>query len=510
MQNAELEAVWQSIQNTVKTYDSIDPMQAGAFLPMMRLQAFSEQGFAMFTANSAFIKNWIETHYTTSIARAFESAYGVPFMIQVEVDESEKPQVAAAPAAPAAPAPATPAPASEPCAATAAPVAAAQPGPNAAEAGSAQMAAPTATADPAENAVKPEAPQKPKSPTSLFTFDNFVKGASNGMAYSMALAVAETPGDPTLNPLFIYGKSGLGKTHLLRAIQNYVDFNIPDLRTVYVDSMELVNDYTDAAASGRNDAFTTFKERYENADILLIDDVQGLQNKNETLNMVFQILNRMIDSGKQVVLAADRAPKNIDIEERYQSRFNSGGTCNVAPPEFETKLGIIKNFITECNKASGNDVEISWGIQEYIANNSSSNIRELKSAITKVMFRITNGGSEDMSVREVEELLQNHFSGGALHKPTVGGIQKVVEDYYRVSHAELVGKGRAANIAYARKIAVYLCRTMIDMPFGAIGEEFNRDHSTIMYNVKAIEDQLKKDRNLNEELEILTSKVREG
>lgn len=502
MQNAELEAVWQSIQNTVKTYDDIDPMQAGAFLPMMRLQAFSEQGFAMFTANSSFIKNWIESHYLTHISRAFQNAYGAPFVVQVEVDESEAP----------APAPQASAPAPEP---------AGQPAQINVQADTADMRVEPAPVAPVENAEPAPAgsqaagdpvatpAQKPKAPTSMYTFENFVKGASNGMAYSMALAVAETPGEATLNPLFIYGKSGLGKTHLLRAIQNYVDFNIPNLRTVYVDSMELVNDYTDAAASGRNDAFAAFKERYENADILLIDDVQGLQNKNETLNMVFQILNRMIDAGKQVVLAADRAPKNIDIEERYQSRFNSGGTCNVAPPEFETKLGIIKNFIVECNKASGNDVEIGWDIQEYIANNSSSNIRELKSAITKVMFRITNGGGS-MGVREVEDLLQNHFSGGALHKPTVGGIQKVVEDYYHVSHAELVGKGRAANIAYARKIAVYLCRTMIDMPFGTIGEEFNRDHSTIMYNVKAIEEQLKKDRNLNEELEILTSKVREG
>ncbi|MGN0262589.1 MAG: chromosomal replication initiator protein DnaA [Eggerthellaceae bacterium] len=500
MQNDELEAVWQSIQNTVKTYEGVDPMQAGAFLPMMRLQAFSEQGFAMFTANSAFIKGWIDTHYRMHIARALEGAYGVPFVVQVEVDESEKP-AAPAPAVPPAPVPAPSARAPETQEQATAPVAAA---------GTQEGEKPTASAEnPATEACEPPA-GKSKRPASLFSFENFVKGASNNMAYSMALAVAETPGDPTLNPLFIYGKSGLGKTHLLRAIQNYIDTNIHGMKTVYVDSMELVNDYTDAAASGRNDAFTSFKDRYENADVLLIDDVQGLQNKNETLNMVFQILNRMIDSGKQVVLAADRAPKNIDIEERYQSRFNSGGTCNVAPPEFETKLGIIKNFVAECNRASGNDIELGWDIQEYIANNSSSNIRELKSAITKVIFRITNGDANEISVREVEDLLQNHFSGGALHKPTVGGIQKVVEEYYRVSHADLVGKGRAASIAYARKIAVYLCRTMIDMPFGAIGEEFNRDHSTIMYNVKTIEEQLKKDRDLNEELEILTSKIREG
>ena len=448
-------------------------------------------GFLMVTADNDFIRGWIERHMVESIQQACQDLYGMPFMVMVEVDPTQRPaEQAAGPAAENANAEHSTAPQGS---ATETAPAPAEPKPEP------KAAAPTHTRkDTRSNSIK------------TLTFENFVIGESNKLAYSMAVNVADEPGTLALNPLFIYGKSGLGKTHLLRAIQNYIDTNIHGMKTVYVDSMELVNDYTDAAASGRNDAFTSFKDRYENADVLLIDDVQGLQNKNETLNMVFQILNRMIDSGKQVVLAADRAPKNIDIEERYQSRFNSGGTCNVAPPEFETKLGIIKNFVAECNRASGNEVELGWDVQEYIANNSSSNIRELKSAITKVIFRMTNGGTGEISVREVEDLLQNHFSGGALHKPTVGGIQKVVEEYYRVSHADLVGKGRAANIAYARKIAVYLCRTMIDMPFGAIGEEFNRDHSTIMYNVKTIEEQLKKDRDLNEELEILTSKIREG
>ena len=251
MQNAELEAVWQSIQNTVKTYEGVDPMQAGAFLPMMRLQAFSEQGFAMFTANSAFIKGWIDTHYRMHIARALESAYGVPFVVQVEVDESEKPAAPApAPAAPIAPAPSPATPVNVP-------------GTQVRESTAAPMAGERNDAGkPADTVENPTTgtgeghPDKPKRPASLFSFENFVKGASNNMAYSMALAVAETPGDPTLNPLFIYGKSGLGKTHLLRAIQNYIDTNIHGMKTVYVDSMELVNDYTDAAASGRNDAFT--------------------------------------------------------------------------------------------------------------------------------------------------------------------------------------------------------------------------------------------------------------
>jgi chromosomal replication initiator protein len=329
------------------------------------------------------------------------------------------------------------------------------------------------------------------------------------MAYSMAVAVAETPGDRQFNPLFIYGKSGLGKTHLLRSIQNYINKTYPQLQTVYVDTMELVNDYTDAATSKSNKAFNDFKQRYENADVLLIDDVQGLQNKKETLNMVFQILNRMIDHGKQVVLSADRAPKHIDIEERYQSRFNSGITRDIQPPELETKLGIIRNYIEECKHTGSSDFTISPDVQEYIAENSSSNIRELKSAVTKVIFELRNSGKNDITIDEVSKLLIDHFSGGAMKRLSIGEIQKIVEHYYNISHSDLVGKKRSANITYARQIAIYLCRTMIDIPYNNIGTEFNRDHTTVMYSVNSVEEKLKDNRGLNEELEILRQMILE-
>jgi len=333
-----------------------------------------------------------------------------------------------------------------------------------------------------------------------------VKGTSNQMAYSMALAVAEEPGKTHLNPLFIYGKSGLGKTHLLRAIQNYVDTEFPQLRTVYVDTMELVNQYTDAAVSGDSKAFNTFKQQYENSDVLLIDDVQGLQNKKETLNMVFQILNRLIDQGKQVVLSADRAPKNIDIDERYMSRFNMGGTADIQPPETETKLGIIRNYIKECNEQTDSEIEIPADVQEYIAEISSSNIRELKSAITKLIFSAQRG-VVDLNVDEVSQLLSDHFSGGSSRKLFVSDIQSAVEEFYKVSHEELVGKTRSANITHARQVAIYLARTMINIPYSEIGEAFNRDHSTIMHSTNVIEEKLKESRDLGEELEVIRQHI---
>ena len=323
----------------------------------------------------------------------------------------------------------------------------------------------------------------------------------------MALSVAETPNTEQLNPLFIYGKSGLGKTHLLRAIQNYISQAYPQLKTIYVDTMELVNDYTDAAISGGGKNFTQFKQRYTTADVVLIDDVQNLQYKNETINMVFQIFNQLVDHGKQLVFSADRAPKHIDIEERYRSRFNQGGTVNIQPPENETKLGIIRNYIKEYKEEYQNkedfNFEISPEVQEYVAQNSSSNIRELKSAITKIIYYMQNLGKDEITIDETSQLLQDHFTGGLMKKKTVADIQRVVEEYFNISHTDLVGAKRSANISHARQVGIYLCRTMIDIPFTAIGKEFNREHATVMYSVTQIEEKRKESRELNEELEII-------
>ena len=359
-----------------------------------------------------------------------------------------------------------------------------------------------------------EAPESDNStPLSTLTFENFVIGDSNRLAYSMATAVAEAPGKPHLNPLFIYGKSGLGKTHLLRAIQNYINRNMPQLQVVYKDSAELLDDYTEASAAHDTEksSYKNFKTSYEDADVLLVDDVQYLQGKKQTLDIMFQIFNKLTSQGRQVVLSADRAPKNIDIDERYKTRFNSGGTFDIQPPEIETKLGIVKSFIREYQEQEGSMAfTMPADIQTYIAESSSSNIRELKSAVTKVIFQMTYGNQPNMTLADVRALLENHFSGGPSKRLNAEDIQKAVEGFYKVSHAEIVGKRRSRSITNARQIAMYLCRQLLDMPYESIGKKFNRDHSTALYSVTMIETKLKENRLLREEIEALQQIVREA
>lgn len=361
---------------------------------------------------------------------------------------------------------------------------------------------------------EPEPPARLNGAASALTFDSFVIGESNRLAYSMAVAVAEAPGKPNLNPLFIYGKSGLGKTHLLRAIQNYIIETNPTMRVVYIDSSEFLSDYTSAVAEHNvnKNSYQNFQNRYLNADVLLIDDVQYFQGKSATVDIVFQLFNKLTNQGKQVVLAADRAPKMIDIDERYTSRFNSGGTFPIEPPEVETKLGIIKSFIEEYKRSEDKwDFYIPEDIQMYIAEVSSSNVRELKSAVTKVISQITYFNNPNITLSDAKTLLENHFSAGMMKRLNVGTIQKEVEQFYKVSHADLIGPKRSRNIMYARQVAIYLCRQMLDIPYNDIGKKFGgKDHSTIMYTVDKIEGLMKESRELQEEMEVIIKNIREN
>ena len=532
MESEKLEQVWRAVCDQVKSYNNIDPSQINAFFSRLQPQAMSED-FLMLTADNDFIKTWIERHYVDFIKQALMDLYRTAFTVLIEVDIAAEAAGAAqgtVASAPAAPSSATMAPAG-------APAAAVEGAP--AGVGGYTAGAPTASQPPSQqtaaeqspiasqiaDAYEPggddalgdvyqdeDEPGGPDRPTSTLTFENFVIGDSNRMAYSMAVAVAEMPGKAHLNPLFIYGKSGLGKTHLLRAIQNYVHETMPNLSTIYVDSAELLSDYMEASAAHDKEksSYKNFKTRYEEADVLLIDDVQYLQGKKQTLDIVFQIFNKLTSQGRQVVLSADRAPKNIDIDERYKSRFNSGGTFDIQPPEIETKLGIVKSFVDEYRATEGKaSFSIPDDIQMYIAESSSSNIRELKSAVTKVIYQMTFFNQPDLSLDDVRSLLENHFSGGPSKRLTIADIQKEVETFYKVSHADLVGKKRTRNIIYARQIAIYLSRQMLDLPFNDIGKKFNRDHSTVMYSVTNVEEKMKESRELREELETLKQLIRE-
>lgn len=533
MDREELLRIWHEACERVKTYQNIDPSQVDAFFARLQPQAASE-GFLMLTSDTPFIKTWIEQHYAGYIKAALEEIHGIPYVVVIEVDPTQQPapaepKQAAAPATPALVSPRQ----SSPDTKTAAPIAhevrpAAQPFGRTAETRSPDRrpgTAPHQTAGTEKEAAEAPfddhdgedeiiAPVNPDgSAAGSLTFENYVIGDSNRMAYSMAVAVAEAPGKANLNPLFIYGKSGLGKTHLLRAIQNYIMANMPQLSTVYVDSAELLNDYTEAAAAHDKEksSYKNFKNRYEEADVLLIDDVQYFQGKSRTLDIVFQIFNKLTSQGKQVVLSADRAPKSIDIDERYQSRFNSGGTFEVTAPEVETKLGIVKTFIQAQKGLNGEPAfDIPQDIQMFIAESSGSNVRELKSAVISVIGQMTTFNRSEITLNEVRKLLDNHFSGGPARRLTVENVQSAVEEYYRVSHTDLIGKKRPRNLNHARQVCMYLCRQMIDIPYDAIGKQFNRDHATVMYSVSTIEKKLKENRELVEEIEGLKKLIREA
>lgn len=538
MEEEKLNKTWSEVVSLVKTYEGIDPSQVNAFFSRLQPQAHSE-GFLVITADNEFIRSWVEHNYAAHIKRALEEIDGVPTSILVAVDPNQP-----------APTPSGLAPTSTHGAQNHAHTddSIASPRTDAVhtesyvdttsssdirsrEYGTAESLPSDMQADdddiidPVEadglasmpggttvemqrfgNGVRAE-----DTPTSHLTFENYVIGDSNRMAYTMAVSVAETPGKPQLNPLFIYGRSGCGKTHLLRAIQNHIQQTKPYLQTHYVDSAELLSDYMDASAAHDREksSFKNFKTRYEDVDVLLIDDVQFLQGKKQTLDIVFQIFNKLTNSGKQVVLAADRAPKNIDIDDRYSSRFNSGGTFDIQAPEVETKLGVIKTFVEEYRRAENRDTfSLSNEIQLYIAENSNSNLRELKSAVTKVINQMELF-KKDMTVDEVRRLLESHFSGGAFKRLTVADIQKEVEQFYHISHADLVGKKRNRNIMYARQVGIYLCRTLLDLPYNDIGKQFNRDHSTVMYSINCVEDRMKENREYEEEVNTLRQIVQE-
>lgn len=534
MDSETLNEQWARICAQVKSYQDIDPSQVSAFFSRLVPQAMSDS-FLMLTADNDFIKTWVEQHYTEVIVRALRDLTGVVFAVAIAVDPTQEqrkiaaagqPSPAAPLSAPAQPMP-TPTPA-QPAASTmeslpSQPIAAAAPPSPAYGAPLSQatpfepsgMVAHSLAEDVVVDHYAPPAPaplsqepvaERASNPSSSLTFENFVIGESNRMAYSMAVEVAESPGRLPLNPLFIYGKSGLGKTHLMRAIQNYIEETRPSMRTVYVDAQDFVSKYSEAGAIKDQEkvSFRNFRAYYEQADILLLDDVQHLQGKKESMNMLFQLFNTLTSQGKQVVLSADRAPKNIQFDERLKSRFYSGGAIDIQPPEVETKLGIVKSFTDEFSRSEGlGNFTLSDDIQMYIAENSGSNIRELKGAVNTVIYRMIYCDRSDISIDEVRELLANHFTGGMSRSLTVEDIQREVENFFKVSHSDMVGPKRSQSIVRPRQIAIYLCRQLLDLPYGDIGKKFNRDHSTAIHSATSIEERLKTDRDTQEEIEVL-------
>lgn len=338
------------------------------------------------------------------------------------------------------------------------------------------------------------------------TFETFVVGKSNEFARNASLAVAEQPGI-AYNPLFIYGNSGLGKTHLLVAIANYAMQNYSRMATRYVSANKFLNDFVEATQHNR---WGSFNSKYHQVDILLVDDVQYLEGKGETINQLFNIFNEMTNQNKQIVLSADRAPKDIDMDDRMRSRFISGLVCDIKPPDYETRLAILKNYLSRVNRHTSFYGNIPDDVLSYLAEVATSNIREMEGAITRLISNMTLLKRDHISVEEAQDLLQDFFPTITNKQIDIALIQNEVEHFFGITHEDMISSKRSKGITSPRHIAIYLSRYMTEESLESIGKKFGgRDHTTIMHSVNKIERDQKDNRTLFDQIEQLTIRIKE-
>ncbi len=331
-----------------------------------------------------------------------------------------------------------------------------------------------------------------------FTFDSFVAAPSNRLALAAAQTVAETPGR-AYNPLFIYGASGLGKTHLLHAIGNWVVQNYPRHRVLYVTTETFLNDFVDAM---RSKTTIAFKRHYRECDVLLIDDVQFMQNKEGLQEELFHTYNTLHGEGKQIVLTSDRPPKSIEtLEDRLRSRLLSGLMAEIDPPDLETRLAILRT------KASNENVELPDDVGEFIATNVKDNIRELEGALTRVSA-FASLSQEPISLDLAQLVLSDLGAETKVITPDM--ILSAVSEHYGLSIDDLVGPRRARPLVTARHVAIYLTRNLTDYSYPMIGKVFGgRDHSTCISAVEKIEGQMKLRRQLYEQVTALILEIKD-
>ncbi|KQZ85620.1 chromosomal replication initiator DnaA [Microbacterium sp. Root166] len=335
-----------------------------------------------------------------------------------------------------------------------------------------------------------------------YTFDNFVIGQSNRFAHAAAVAVAEAPAK-AYNPLFIYGDSGLGKTHLLHAIGDYALSLYTGIRVRYVSSEEFTNDFINSIANNRGSAF---QARYRDVDILLIDDIQFLQGRAETQEAFFHTFNTLHDHDKQVVITSDVPPKHLTgFEDRMRSRFEWGLITDVQAPDLETRIAILRK------KAQSERLHIPDEVLEYIATVVSSNIRELEGALIRVSaFASLNRSTLDMSLAQT--VLRDIVDQDDANVISPTDIITATAQYFKLTVDDLYGSSRSQSVATARQIAMYLCRERTSLSLPKIGQLFgNRDHTTVMYAYKKISDLMKERRSIyNQVSEITTQLGRNG
>ena len=327
-----------------------------------------------------------------------------------------------------------------------------------------------------------------------YTFENFIVGKSNKFAYKAARVIAEAPG--SYNPLFLYGESGVGKTHLMHAIGNYLIANT-DKKVLYITSDKFVDEYTRIFRySDKNnfDKIDAFKDKYRNIDVLMIDDIQFLSTAPKGQEEFFHTFNELHNANKQIIIASDRPVDDLNsIENRLLTRLNWGLTANITTPDYDLRVNIIKNKLAFKEAAS----DIPEEVIEYIANNFDSDIRKLEGAITRVLAYSSMFNKGNITLDIAIEALKDQLKDRSFYKNDVQRIQRVVCDYYKISIEQMKGKNRNNSVNFPRQIAIYLCRELTTESFPKIGSYFGgRNHSTIISADKKIRSEIKENENL--------------
>jgi len=450
------ESLWSDVSGRLRS--ALNDTTYGTWFAHTVGVALDDSRFVLGVPND-FTRDWIEGHFLELIGAAIRDITGIARTIELRVMD-----ISAAPAPPA---------------------------------GLAEHPAPRTA--PVERLV----PHRPESGgfNAKYTFDSFVIGSSNRFAHAAALAVAEAPAQ-AYNPLFIYGSTGLGKTHLLQAIAQYVSEHSRDMSVRYVTSETFMNDFINSLRDKRIEGF---KQRYRTYDLLLIDDVQFFEHKERIQEEFFHTFNSLYEAGSQIVMSSDRPPRDIaTLEERLRSRFEWGLITDIQPPDLETRIAILRKKV----KTDGIHVP-EPEVLTFIAGRVSTNIRELEGALTRVVaFSSLTGRS--MSVELSQDVLKDVFPQGEAAEVSIKRIQDLVAERFNMSLEELCGDKRSQNIVYPRQVAMYLSRELTDSSLPKIGKEFGgRDHTTVIHATSKIARLIREDRSVYNLVQELTARVKQ-
>lgn len=339
-----------------------------------------------------------------------------------------------------------------------------------------------------------------------YTFENFVVGNSNRLAHAAAVAVAENPGS-IYNPLFIYGNSGLGKTHLMHAIGNYI-YEHSNKKVLYVPCDTFIEDFVGInkkAKDNNYDVVDLFKDKYRNIDVLIIDDIQYLGSTTQSQQEFFHTFNSLYNSNKQIIISSDRSPDDLKkLEDRLKTRFCWGITVDIQPPNFDLRVAIIKKKID----ATIIEKNIPEEVIEYIAANVSGDVRQLEGSINRLLAYSSIMGGCDINVELAMDALPEYISKGSYEKDDVHKIQRIVAEYFKISIDDLKSKKRNYNVAFPRQIAMYLCRNYTEESFPKLGIEFGgKDHSTVIHSCDKIEREIKVNHELKQIVDVLVNEI---